>query len=202
MRLYIIRHAETEYNKLGLIQGSEVDSELNEVGIKQSELFYDFYKELDIKKIYVSGLKRTLQTVKRFIDNGIPYEKINDFNEISWGVNQGKNDDLVEYKSLTDSWKNGELDNKFNSGESPNEMVARVMRGVDKIIKENFASEIILVNDGSTDASFEIATTFSNQYNFIKLIKKKAREINHGLSYTTTTNEVIFQKLLLLYLVR
>ena len=100
MRLYIIRHAETEYNKLGLIQGSEVDSELNEVGIKQSELFYDFYKELDIKKIYVSGLKRTLQTVKRFIDNGIPYEKINDFNEISWGVNQGKNDDLVEYLSL------------------------------------------------------------------------------------------------------
>ena len=61
MRLYIIRHAETEYNKLGLIQGSEVDSELNEVGIKQSELFYDFYKELDIKKIYVSGLKRTLR---------------------------------------------------------------------------------------------------------------------------------------------
>ena len=47
-------------------------------------------------------MKRTLQTVKRFIDNGIPYEKINDFNEISWGVNQGKNDDLVEYKFLTD----------------------------------------------------------------------------------------------------
>ena len=51
MRLYIIRHAETEYNKLGLIQGSEVDSELNDVGIKQSELFYDFYKELNIEKI-------------------------------------------------------------------------------------------------------------------------------------------------------
>ena len=146
MRLYIIRHAETEYNKLGLIQGSEVDSELNEEGRKQSELFYDFYKELNIEKIYVSGLKRTLQTVKRFIDNGTPYEKINDFNEISWGVNQGKNDDLEEYKSLTDSWKNGELDKKFNSGESPNEMVARVMRGVDKIIKENFASVLICIH--------------------------------------------------------
>ena len=146
MRLYIIRHAETEYNKLGLIQGSEVDSELNEVGRKQSELFYNFYKELNIEKIYVSGLKRTLQTVSRFIDNGIPYEKINDFNEISWGVNQGKNDDLEEYKSLTDSWKNGELDKKFNNGESPNEMVIRVMRGVEMIVKENFASVLICIH--------------------------------------------------------
>ena len=146
MRLYIIRHAETEYNKLGLIQGSEVDSELNEVGRKQSELFYNFYKELNIEKIYVSGLKRTLQTVKKFIDNGIPYEKINDFNEISWGVNQSKNDDLEEYKSLTDSWKNGELDNKFNSGESPNEVVTRLIRGIDKIVKENYASVLICIH--------------------------------------------------------
>ena len=146
MRLYIIRHAETEYNKLGLIQGSEVDSELNDIGIKQSELFYNFYKKLNIEKIYVSGLKRTLQTVKRFIENGIPHEKINDFNEISWGDNQGKNDDLEEYKSLTDSWKNGELDNKFIGGESPNEMVVRVMRGFDKIIKENLNSVLICIH--------------------------------------------------------
>jgi glycosyltransferase involved in cell wall biosynthesis len=48
------------------------------------------------------------------------------------------------------------------------------------LIKENFASEIILVNDGSTDASFEIATTFSNQYNFIKLINSKE---NKGKGY-------------------
>ena len=146
MRLFIIRHAETEYNKLGLIQGSEVDSEINEVGRKQSELFYDFYKELNIEKIYVSGLNRTFQTVNRFIDNGIPYEKIKDFNEISWGINQGKNDNLEEYQALTDSWKNGELDNKFNSGESPNEMVIRVMRGVDKIIKENLDSVLICIH--------------------------------------------------------
>ena len=146
MRLFIIRHAETDYNKLGLIQGSEVDSELNEVGRKQSELFYDFYKELNIEKIYVSGLKRTLQTVKRFIDDGIPYEKINDFNEISWGINQGKNDDLEEYKNLTESWKKGELDNKFNNGESPNDMVIRVMRGFDKVIKENFDNVLICIH--------------------------------------------------------
>ena len=43
MKLHIIRHAETEYNKLGIIQGSEVDSGLNDLGLRQSELFYDYY---------------------------------------------------------------------------------------------------------------------------------------------------------------
>ena len=146
MRLYIIRHAETEHNNLGLIQGSEVDSNLNEIGYQQSDLFFDFYKDVNFEKIYVSGLKRTFQTVQRFIDIGIPFEKFDEFNEISWGVNQGKNDYLKEYKELTKSWKNGYLDNKFDMGESPNEMIIRLMKGFKKIIKENFSKVLICIH--------------------------------------------------------
>ena len=146
MRLYIIRHAETEHNKLGLIQGSEVDSNLNEIGKQQSDLFFDFYKDVNFEKIYISGLKRTFQTVQRFIDIGVPFEKFDEFNEISWGVNQGQNDDLKDYKELTESWKNGYLDNKFDMGESPNEMVIRLMKGFEKIIKENFNKVLICIH--------------------------------------------------------
>tara|TARA_Y200000002_G_scaffold350114_1_gene327258 strand:- start:112 stop:708 length:597 start_codon:yes stop_codon:yes gene_type:complete len=146
MRLHIIRHAETEYNKLGVIQGSEVDSELNKIGLRQSELFYEYYKNHNFKKIYVSGLMRTFQTVKKFTDNGFPYEKISDFNEISWGVNQGKNDDLAEYKMLTDSWKAGNLDNKFENGESPNEMVVRLMIGLEKLLNDNLDSVLLCIH--------------------------------------------------------
>ena len=42
--IYLIRHAQTDYNKKGIIQGSEVDSEIDEEGIRQSKLFYDYYK--------------------------------------------------------------------------------------------------------------------------------------------------------------
>ena len=146
MRLHIIRHAVTEYNKLGVIQGSEVDSDLNDVGLTQSDLFYEYYKHYNFQKIYVSGLKRTFQTVKRFVENGSSYEKIIDFNEISWGVNQGKNDDLAEYKLLTDSWKSGNLDNKFENGESPNEMVVRMIRGLEKIVDDNLDKVLICIH--------------------------------------------------------
>ena len=143
MKLYIIRHAETEYNRKGIIQGSEVDSDINSIGYKQSESFYNYYKSINFDKIYVSALKRTFQTVRRFIDQGIPYEKIKELNEISWGVNQGKNDDLVDYSKLIETWLAGDLDNKFKEGESPNEMSLRLVKGFDKVLKDN--NDVVLL---------------------------------------------------------
>ena len=128
--IFIIRHAQTEFNKKGIIQGSEVDSEINDVGISQAKLFYNVFKNHNFDKIYISALQRTFLTVKYFLDDGVLYEKLSDFNEMSWGENQGKSDDIREYKLLTQSWINGDLDNKFIGGESPNEMSLRLKKGI------------------------------------------------------------------------
>ena len=146
MRIYIIRHAETEYNNKGIIQGSEVDSDINSTGEEQSLSFFNFYKDYPFEKIYISNLKRTYQTVKHFIDSGISYQKLKEFNEISWGVNQGKSDDLKDYAELTLSWKNGDLDNKFMDGESPNEMSKRVLLGFNKVINEDLDNVLLCIH--------------------------------------------------------
>ena len=144
--IYLIRHAQTDYNKKGIIQGSEVDSEIDEEGIKQSKLFYDYYKNYNFEKIYISNLKRTFLTVKEFINDGIIYEKLSEFNEISWGINKGKSDDLNVYKRLTDSWSEGNLNNKFKGGESPNEIAVRLNRGISHIINEKFNKILICIH--------------------------------------------------------
>ena len=137
MKLYIIRHAETEYNRKGIIQGSEVDSDINDVGESQANSFYEYYKNINFDKIYVSDLKRTFQTIRRFTENGSSYEKLKEFNEISWGVNQGKSDDLEDYARLIDTWLAGNLDNKFEEGESPNEMSVRLVKGFNKVLDDD-----------------------------------------------------------------
>ncbi|HYG15236.1 MAG TPA: histidine phosphatase family protein, partial [Bacteroidia bacterium] len=38
--IYLVRHGETEFNRMGIVQGSGVDSELNETGRKQADLFF------------------------------------------------------------------------------------------------------------------------------------------------------------------
>ena len=62
MRLYLVRHGETEYNHQGLIQGhSEVP--LNETGIEQVTLLgRRLAAEATLDHIYASDLKRTVMT--------------------------------------------------------------------------------------------------------------------------------------------
>jgi broad specificity phosphatase PhoE len=146
MKLYIIRHAETEYNKKGIIQGSEVDSDINDVGESQANSFYEYYKNINFDKIYVSDLKRTFQTIRRFTEKGSSYEKLKEFNEISWGVNQGKSDDLEDYARLIDTWLAGNLDNKFEEGESPNEMSERLVRGFDKVLDDDHDTVLLCIH--------------------------------------------------------
>ena len=146
MKLYIIRHAETEYNRKGIIQGSEVDSDINDVGESQAKSFFEYYKDINFDKIYVSDLKRTSQTVRRFIESGLSYEKLKEFNEISWGINQGKSDDLEDYARLIDTWLAGNLDNKFEEGESPNEMSVRLMKGFNKVLEDNHDTVLLCIH--------------------------------------------------------
>lgn len=146
MKLYIIRHAETEYNRKGIIQGSEVDSDINDVGESQANSFYEYYKNINFDKIYVSDLKRTFQTIRRFTEKGSSYEKLKEFNEISWGVNQGKSDDLEDYARLIDTWLAGNLDNKFEEGESPNEMSARLVKGFNKVLDDDHDTVLLCIH--------------------------------------------------------
>ncbi|MCZ6694862.1 MAG: histidine phosphatase family protein, partial [Bacteroidetes bacterium] len=73
-KIYLIRHGQTDFNNRGVVQGSGIDSSLNETGYKQAQAFFDAYQQVPFQKIYTSSLQRTTQTVKPFIDKGIPFE--------------------------------------------------------------------------------------------------------------------------------
>jgi broad specificity phosphatase PhoE len=125
---YIIRHGETDFNRQGIVQGSGVDSPLNEKGVLQSKRFYDYYKGIHFKKIYTSNLIRTQQSVLPFIEAGKPYSKSASLNEISWGIFEGKPQNEEERKAYWDvvnSWNEGNYHAKIRNGESAHELQAR-----------------------------------------------------------------------------
>ena len=55
--IYFVRHGETEYNVLNLMQGHK-DIPLNENGIHQAKIARDELKDLKIDEIYSSPLIR------------------------------------------------------------------------------------------------------------------------------------------------
>jgi len=149
--LYIIRHGETDLNKNGIVQGRGMDTDLNKVGLKQSEAFYRAYKHIPFDKIYTSTLKRTHQTVQKFIDNGIPWVQYSGLDELAWGIYEGREsteDIRTAFRDILWGWKNGELHLKFDRGESPLEVKERQLEVLEKIIESNNDQNILICMHG------------------------------------------------------
>ena len=75
-KIYLVRHGQTDFNLKGIVQGSGVNSSLNKVGRQQANAFFAAYRNVRFDKIYTSELKRTQESVRKFIEKGIPYESL------------------------------------------------------------------------------------------------------------------------------
>lgn len=145
--IYLIRHGETDFNKNGIIQGSGIDSDLNARGKLQAQLFHMAYRHIPFHKVYISQLNRTRQSVEGFINQGIPYEALPEFNEINWGIMEGVMPNRINqlmYNQMVEDWKNGFLDKAVDEGESPLQLFNRQKRGLEKIMQRS-EEEIILI---------------------------------------------------------
>lgn len=61
MYMFIVRHGETEWNRIGLVQG-RTDNELNANGIEQAKRMADVFSGMQFDALITSPLKRTKET--------------------------------------------------------------------------------------------------------------------------------------------
>ena len=164
MNIYLVRHGETAFNKLGIVQGSGIDSDLNDVGRNQAMQLYKMYKSVPFDLILLSNLKRTYQTAQNFIErDNRNFIKLEALNEISWGENEGKELTLErekKFSDVTESWAKGNLDAKIKNGESAIELFARCQVVVD-FLKENYKKleNVLIVTHGRTLTALHILLT-------------------------------------------
>lgn len=140
MTIYILRHGQTEYNRLSIVQGSGVDSDLNDVGYAQAKAFYDAHQHIDFELVVTSKLRRTHQTVQGFLDKNIPWEQTADVNEICWGIHEGKfqsQEQNHRYLSMISEWKSGNLAAAIAEGESAQQLIDRIQRFIDWLKTRN-----------------------------------------------------------------
>ncbi len=155
--IYIIRHGETDYNRQGIIQGSGVDSDLNETGRIQAEKFFKAYHHIPFDKVYTSELKRTVQSIEHFIENGFPHETLAEFNEICWGIFEGMvstPESHRSYLAVLEDWKAGLLDRSIEGGESPNAMYKRQEVGLQKLLNRKDENTLLICMHGRAMRSF------------------------------------------------
>ena len=149
--LYIVRHGQTDLNKQGIVQGRGRDTDLNDEGRHQANQFYEAYKNVPFDKIYISELKRTQQSIQQFIDMGLPYEKLAGLDELAWGIHEGQPatpETKAAFLQLMRDWLDGKLDEKFEGGESPNEVKARQLEALDVIMSHPEEKTVLICMHG------------------------------------------------------
>lgn len=135
----------------GIVQGSGVDSSLNEQGQSQAKAFFEHYKHVPFDRIYTSVLKRTMETVQSFIDLGIPHEKLAGLNEISWGNKEGQRitpEEDAYYHWMLRQWQEGNTSQKIEGGESPDDVAARQRPAIERILSRKDDENILVCMHG------------------------------------------------------
>lgn len=149
--IYLIRHGQTDYNLQGIVQGSGVDTSLNNTGRLQAKAFFEAYKNVSFDKIYTSSLKRTIETIDPFLQKGIPFEQLAGLNEFSWGCKEGASltdENHQYYLSVTTDWQKGLYETCIEGGDNPLQVRARQIKALETIMANKDEETILICMHG------------------------------------------------------
>lgn len=152
MRLYLVRHGQTDRNLRHMFYGW-TDCDINETGIQQAEGLKHFFDGVKLDRIYASDLLRAKHTAE-IIGEGreIPLETRESFREQFFGDWEDKESLLIRdsQKDAFAYWLTHWDGDGIPGGEHFSEFYQRVSRGIDSLIQENKGREVLLVAHNGT----------------------------------------------------
>ena len=134
MKLYLVRHGETEWNRRGLMQGRHGVG-LNETGREQVE---ELRREIETRGLkfdvcYVSPLQRAVETAEILV-RGREIEKVLDERLIERGFGEFEGKTSLEYHVGTK--EKDTLDLRLNYGENGVEPIKEVFRRAESFLSD------------------------------------------------------------------
>ena len=140
MKLILVRHGETHWNKDGLVQGGASDIELNDTGREQAGRLAAFLKNEPVIAILSSPLRRAIATAEVIagqhqlpveIDEGLKELKVGDLEGMSIS-----NLRTTFTRFLLQWWQDGEA-TKLPNGESLVDLQQRVWKVIEGLLEKH-----------------------------------------------------------------
>lgn len=154
MELIIIRHGQTDLNKDGMIQGSEVNAPLNKTGRAVAEAAAKNFDANGLAAVYVSPLKRAVQTAQIFTKGQYQFHYDDRLKEMDYGSWDGHSvaEFKAKYPECFDPW--GFIRDNYaqyaTSGESFAELEQRCASFLADLTKKYDQEKILVVCHGAT----------------------------------------------------
>ena len=154
MKVFFIRHGESEANVLNEFSNTGWKHGLTAKGIEQARTLGGKFQDMEVSRIYTSPLKRAVQTADLLAEaTGADYAIRDGLREFNTGITEGKSDPASWelWQKVIDSWiLKGLWDERIEGGESFNDMRARFLPFLDRTISEYspLSANLILVGHG------------------------------------------------------
>ncbi|MBR4904100.1 MAG: histidine phosphatase family protein [Selenomonadaceae bacterium] len=150
-KIFLIRHGETEWNKIGKLQGSS-DIKLLPEGIQQAHLLAEHAPFSNVHAIYSSDLERAVMTAEILAEKfGLSVIKERGLRETSFGEWEGRflSDLAKENPKGFEKFFTRPDKVQPPNGETFLQSQARIMNALDEIIADNDDKSIIVVSHGA-----------------------------------------------------
>ncbi len=146
MKIYLVRHAETDWNKNSRIQGC-IDVNLNEKGEQEAKKASEFFSDIMLSAVYTSTLRRAITTARIIAPNNSNLIQSTKLDERNYGDWEGRlwREVRDENPSLELDWKQQGENHHPPNGESPLEMITRSYNYFKEIVKNHSLEASVLV---------------------------------------------------------
>ena len=178
MKIYLIRHAESESNAKKNKEGEKRDWNITKKGKKQAKKLAGKLNKLDITEIYTSGLIRTFQTAKPLLDKKkIKFTKDKRLNEFKYGDFSGDWEKSIKFREKLAKKLNLPVSEvRLPNGESLKEHYDKVTSFMKDLTKKKHKGNILIFAHGGTNR------------NIIKWINNLDLNENHRNHQSNTEN--------------
>lgn len=151
--LYLVRHGETEYNRLQIVQGRGIDAALNETGRSQAAAVARRLADVQLNAIYASTLRRAVETAEQIATEhrGLTVQRLDDLSEMAWGVYEGRPHSpqlKQDFEAFRERWRNGDFAFRIEGGESILDVQRRGRRAIESILKRHPGEAVLVVTHG------------------------------------------------------
>jgi alpha-ribazole phosphatase len=152
MNLILIRHGETDWNRIGRCQGV-ADIVLNENGKKQARELAHSLRDHNIKAIYSSDLKRARETAQHIAEHhNITVQLEPGLQEMNQGDLEGLSfpDIRDRYAEVLKQWRESPETLRLPSGESLVEVQNRAWKVFEKVHQNHIGETVVVVSHNLT----------------------------------------------------
>jgi broad specificity phosphatase PhoE len=146
--LILARHGETAWNVEQVFRG-RIDVELNQNGLKQSELLAEYLSGLNIEAVYSSPLKRALKTAEAVARrHRLKLEVSPGLNDCDFGLWQGLSLREVKnkYGQLYEQWAESPQLVKIPGGESLDGVRERALKVVNGVMAKHSGAVVLVAH--------------------------------------------------------